>query len=218
MGSGHNRVLILASRSPRRAEILGEAGIEFHVVPTDIDEDDLLSGPGRLADAVQRLAREKARAAAESVPGSFVLGADTIVVLDGHILGKPESPDQAVDMLQRMSGRAHDVISGVAVVGPDGTSHTDFVSTSVLFRELDDGEIVDYVATGSPLDKAGAYGIQDSPFAPVESYDECYLNVVGLPMCATGKLLENTVLKRPGIVVCRGHLGFDAALNPKAVR
>ena len=209
MGSGHDRALILASRSPRRAEILGEAGIEFKVVSTDIDEDRLLSGPGALDDAVQRLALEKARTAAELTPGAFVLGADTIVVLDGHILGKPESPGHAVDMLRRMSGRAHDVISGVAVVGPDGESHTDFVSTLVLLRELEAGEIADYVATGSPLDKAGGYGIQDSSFAPVASYDECYLNVVGLPMCVTSELLENTGLLPPGNIICHGHARPD---------
>ncbi|MCH8230577.1 MAG: septum formation protein Maf [Chloroflexi bacterium] len=209
MGSDHNRALILASRSPRRAEILGEAGIEFKVVSTDIDEDRLLSGPGALDDAVQRLALEKARTAAELTPGAFVLGADTIVVLDGHILGKPESPSHAVDMLQRMSGRAHDVISGVAVVGPDGESHTDFVSTLVRFRRLSDEEISHYVSSGSPLDKAGSYGIQDRSFAPVESYDECYLNVVGLPMCVTNELLENTGLLPPGKIICRGHARPD---------
>ena len=217
MGSDHNRALILASRSPRRAEILGEAGIEFNVVSSDIDEDRLLSAPGALDDAVQRLALEKARTAAELTPGAFVLGADTIVVLDGNILGKPESPSVAVDMLQRMSGRAHDVISGVAVVGPDGESHTDFVSTLVRFRRLSDEEISHYVLSGSPFDKAGGYGIQDRSFAPVESYDECYLNVVGLPMCVTSELLEKSGLNRPGVATCRGHLGFDAAFYPKAV-
>ena len=215
--SGRNGVLILASRSLRRAEILGEAGIEFSVVSADIDEDMLLSGPAPLADAVQLLALEKARSAAGRTVDAFVLGADTIVVLDGHVLGKPRSPRDAVDTLRRVSGRAHDVITGVAVVGPSGESRTDFVSTSVVLRDLEDGEIADYVATGSPLDKAGGYGIQDSSFAPVKSYDECYLNVVGLPMCVTSELLDNTGLLPPGNVVCRGHARFDG-LGTKALR
>lgn len=216
--SDRKRVLILASRSPRRAEILDEAGIEFNVVAVDVDEDSMLTGSAPLTDAVQRLALEKARTAAESIPGEFVLGADTIVVLDGQILGKPGSPDNAVAVLRRLSGRTHDVITGVAVVGPGGESQTDFVSTSVLFRELDDDEITGYVATGSPLDKAGGYGIQDGPFAPVESYDGCYLNVVGLPMCATSELLESMGLVVPGVIACRNHVGFDPAFAAKAAR
>ena len=204
-GPDQNRLLILASRSPRRAAILGEAGIEFRVVTTDIDEDRLLSGPGSLTDAVQRLALEKAKTAAGFEPGAFVLGADTIVVLDGQILGKPGSSGSAVDMLHRLSGRSHEVVTGVAVVGPDGDSHSDFVSTSVFMRVLGDDEIADYVATGSPLDKAGGYGIQDGSFAPVESYDGCDLNVVGLPMCVTSELLEKVGLLPPGEMTCHGH-------------
>ena len=216
-GSNHNRKLILASASPRRAEILGKAGIDFHIVVMDVDEDALLSGTGDLVDALQRLALEKAKAAAEISLGAFVLGADTIVALDGRILGKPESPGHAVEMLHLMSGRAHEVITGVAVVGPDGESQATYVSTSVLLREFDDVEVADYVATGSPLDKAGGYGIQDSSFAPVKSYDDCYLNVVGLPMCVTSELLENTGLLPPGSMVCRGHARF-AAGGTKAPR
>ena len=216
-GSGHNGALVLASASPRRAEILGAAGIEFNIVPTDVDEDALLPGPGSHADAVQRLALEKAKSVAGMAPGSFVLGADTMVVLDGHILGKPDSPGHAVEMLHRMSGRKHDVITGVAVVGPDGESQTVFVSTSVLMRGFEDVEIADYVATGSSLDKAGAYGIQDSSFGPVKSYDGCYLNVVGLPMCATVELLESTGLPMPGDAVCQGH-GRSEAIGMKAPR
>ena len=204
-GSNGIRKLILASASPRRAEILGKAGIDFHIVVTDVDEDALLSGPGDLADVVQGLALEKANTAAEISPGAFVLGADTIVALDGRILGKPESPGHAVEMLHLMSGRAHEVITGVAVVDPDGESQATYVSTSVLLREFDDVEVAGYVATGSPLDKAGGYGIQDSSFAPVKSYDGCYLNVVGLPMCATNDLLENTGLLPTVNVVCQGH-------------
>lgn len=218
-----HKVLILASRSLRRAEILVEEGIDFDTFTADIDEDRYLSGHGVLADAVQQLALEKARLAGADRPGRYVLGADTIVVLDGEVLGKPESSSCAVEMLHRLSGRSHEVITGVAVVNPAGESHTDFASTAVRFRRLSDEEISNYVSSGSPLDKAGGYGIQDRSFAPVESYDECYLNVVGLPMCVTIRLLEKSGLQRSGVATCRGHLGSDGAVTagtsgPEAVK
>jgi len=219
-----NASLILASKSPRRAEILGDAGIEFTVVSTEIDEDVYLLGADSSSEtrdpveAVRRLALVKARAVATLRSGAFVLGADTIVVLDGEILGKPESAGSAVKMLHRLSGRSHRVITGVTVIDPGGKTHTDIASTSVVFRNLEDGEVVDYVATGSPLDKAGGYGIQDSSFAPVESYDECYLNVVGLPMCVTIRLLEMSGFNRFPAAVCRRHINLDPALHPKAIK
>ncbi len=213
-GSIVHRTLILASKSPRRAEILGDAGIEVKIISADIDEESFFSAQESsskrqsISDAVQRLALEKARSVAAFNPDDFVLGADTVVALDGRVFGKPGSPDDAADMLRQLSGRSHDVITGVAVVGPDGEFKTNFVSTSVLFRSLGDDEIADYVASGQPFDKAGGYGIQDSFFAPVSSYDDCYLNVVGLPMCATSELLENTGLI-PGEIACLGHARHD---------
>ncbi|MEE8046974.1 MAG: Maf family protein, partial [Dehalococcoidia bacterium] len=202
----HHR-LILASGSPRRAEILSESGIELDIVPAAVDEDSFFVRTGELSGVVQELALAKAVSIASRRSGEWVLGADTIVVLDGEVLGKPESSDQAVSMLRMLSGRSHVVITGVAIVDPAGKSHTKHVSTSVIFRSLDDAEIAKYVSTGSPLDKAGGYGIQDGSFAPVASYDECYLNVVGLPMCATGELLELTGFVVPGGVACRDHVG-----------
>ena len=219
-----NSSLILASRSPRRAEILGDAGIKFTVTSADIDEKVFLSGAGRSSntrspvEVVQRLAFEKARAVAANRLGAFVLGADTVVVLDDEILGKPGSSGNAVAMLHRLSGRAHEVITGVTVVDPNGTVRTDFASTSVLFRNLERSEVANYVATGSPLDKAGGYGIQDSSFALVESYDDCYLNVMGLPMCVTIRLLEISGFRRFSTAVCKRHLNFDAACGSKAIK
>ena len=201
------RRLILASGSPRRAEILSDAGIVLEISPADIDEDAVLANGGVLMDAVQTLALAKARSIASVRSGEYVLGADTIVVLNGEVLGKPGSVGQAVAMLQQLNGRQHDVITGVAVVNPAGETHTKHVSTSVIFRSLNDDEIANYVSSGSPLDKAGGYGIQDSSFAPVASYDECYLNVVGLPMCATSELLEQSGFPNPGGFACSGHTG-----------
>ena len=224
MATTNNSSLILASGSPRRAEILGDAGIKFTVAPVDIDEEFFLfSADNSLetrdpGEVVRRLALEKARAVAANRSGAFVLGADTVVVLDGEILGKPESSANAVAMLHRLSGRAHEVLTGVAVVEPNGTIRTDFASTSVLFRKLERGEVADYVATGSPLDKAGGYGIQDSSLAPVESYDDCYLNVVGLPMCVTIRLLEKSGFNRFPEVVCGRHINLDPALHSKAIK
>ena len=204
MGSGHS-TLILASGSPRRAQILSEAGINFEVVAADIDEDRIFSRHGRLSDLVQQVALAKAKSIADAKSGTYVIGADTIVVLDDHMLGKPESPRDAIEMLQRLSGRSHVVMTGVAVIGEGGDSHTSYVATSVAFRELGESEIAEYVATGSPMDKAGSYGIQDNSLSPASSYDECYLNVVGLPMCATSELLEKSGVPVPGKISCPGH-------------
>jgi len=202
--------LILASGSPRRSQILGEAGVAIEVIPASVDEDELLAAGGELNDAVQLLALAKAKSVAASRSGHYVLGADTIVVLDGDELGKPESASHATEMLNRLNGRAHIVTTGVAIISPSGESHMKRVSTSVMFRSLDDEAISEYVSSGSPLDKAGGYGIQDRSFAPVASYDECYLNVVGLPMCATSELLKESGFFKADGLSCPGHAcSFD---------
>jgi len=205
LASSETHTLTLASGSPRRAEILSEAGFEFDVAPADIDEDAFLVDAGDFSKAVQELAMAKAESIAVAGAGGYVLGADTIVVLDGVVLGKPESADHAHAMLRRLSGKSHEVITGVAIINPLGEAHTKYVRTSIIFRSLNDDEIAKYVSSGSPLDKAGGYGIQDSSFAPVASYDECYLNVVGLPMCATSELLEQSGFPNPGGIACSGH-------------
>jgi MAF protein len=197
--------LVLASGSPRRLEILSDAGITLAIEPASVDEDDILAKEPDLFSAVQKLALAKAMFVAELSVGEFVLGADTIVVFENEVFGKPKSSTEALSMLNRLSGRRHEVITGVAVVNPAGESQTKFVSTSVVFRNLDDSEISEYVSTGLPLDKAGGYGIQDSSFAPVASYDECYLNVVGLPMCASSDLLEESGFEIGVSLACAGH-------------
>ncbi|MDE0592360.1 MAG: Maf family protein [Dehalococcoidia bacterium] len=204
--SGINgKKIVLASGSPRRAEILSEFGFDLKIMPASVDEDAILGRGPDLVSAVQELALAKASYVAKSNVGEFVLGADTIVVFENEVFGKPESSTEALVMLTRLSGRRHQVITGVAVVNPTGEYQTKFVSTSVVFRNLDDSEISEYVSTGLPLDKAGGYGIQDSSFALVASYDECYLNVVGLPMCASSDLLEESGFEIDVSLVCAGH-------------
>ncbi|MBT5252749.1 MAG: septum formation protein Maf [Chloroflexi bacterium] len=197
--------LVLASGSPRRAEILSESGFDLKIIPASVDEDAILTQGSDLVSAVRALALAKASYVAGSNVGEFVLGADTIVVFENEVFGKPESSEQACEMLNRLSGRQHKVVTGVAIVNPVGQSHTKFVSTSVVFRNLEDDEISKYVSSDLSLDKAGGYGIQDSSFAPVASYDECYLNVVGLPMCATSDLLEKSGFEIGESLVCTGH-------------
>jgi MAF protein len=134
------------------------------------------------------LARAKAAAVAERLPDAVVLGADTVVILDGDVLGKPRDPDEAMSMLRRLNGRRHEVVTGVALAGAAGESH-DLETTRVTFRRYSVAEMKSYVAGGSPMDKAGAYGIQDAELAPARRIEGCYLNVVGLPMCAVRRML-----------------------------
>lgn len=203
----HDAPLVLASTSPRRAEILKSAGFSFEAVPSRIDETSVLTSLDAGAAAVV-LAEGKARSVAARRPGAVVIGADTLVVLDGKILGKPTGAAEAVYMLQSLRSREHMVVTGVAVCWPGGLA-SGAEKTLVQFRRYSNEEIAAYVATGSPLDKAGAYGIQDQPFSPARRYDGCYLSVVGLPLCLTAKLLRSA-----GVpddldvgVACPGHSG-----------
>jgi septum formation protein len=171
-------MLVLASKSPRRAEILKSAGIPFRVRISDVPEHHLPDETPRAL--VERLAVEKARAFPAS-SGEIVLGADTVVVVDSHILGKPINPEDASRMLRLLSGRAHQVITGICL----HTAQRDIVDSSVtkvFFSNLSDQEIADYVASGEPMDKAGAYGIQGLASKFVERIEGCYFNVVGLPV------------------------------------
>ena len=180
--------LVLASGSPRRRDILTTLGLQFDVRRPDVDET---LRPGEKADsAARRLAEEKATAV-EADPDELVIAADTIVVLDGELLGKPSGPEEAAVMLGRLAGRCHDVITGLAVrLGADTRSVT--ARTSVRFRSLDPAEIAAYVATGEPLDKAGAYGIQGYGSALVERIEGDFFNVMGLPVPALLALLHAT--------------------------
>ena len=152
-----------------------------------------------------RVAKNKATAVYRRAAESVVIGADTVVIVDGELLGKPASPAAARRMLSRLCGRQHRVITGVCVVSASAVS-TGFETTEVSFRSYASLEVDEYLATGLPLDRAGAYGIQDVPFSPVESFEGCYLNVVGLPMCVAGGLLKDFGIEPAnGRVECAGH-------------
>ncbi|MBI2913191.1 MAG: septum formation protein Maf [Chloroflexi bacterium] len=180
-------VLVLASASPRRRDLLARLGVPFEVVPLDIDECLAGARPERLA---RRLAAAKARAAAAVRPGATVLAADTIVAHHSILFGKPEGPDDARATLEFLSGRSHRVITAVAVLPPGRIRPlVDHAVTGISMRRYDDAEIGASIARGDPFDKAGAYAIQDEILRPVESYDGCYCNVVGLPMWSTVRLL-----------------------------
>jgi septum formation protein len=180
--------VILASASPRRNELLRRLLPEFEVMPSDVDEalDD-----GPLAEAVVGLALRKARAVAARVGAGVVLGADTIVVIDGVALGKPAGPGEAHAMLVRLRGRPHEVMTGLAVVdASSGRGASAITMSRVLMAAYTDATIEAYVASGSPLDKAGAYAIQDLRGALVDGIVGSYTNVVGLPVEATRRLLK----------------------------
>ena len=192
-------MLVLASASPRRRELLTQAGFSFEVRPAHIPEDPK-EGEDPIA-YVTRLAREKAEvvyrelAANEAASDDLVvLGADTTVTLDNHILGKPEDAADAVRMLRMLSGRSHHVITGVAVVSAGGAEIAAEV-TAVRFLTLTDDEIDAYVTTGEPMDKAGAYAIQGLAARWIPRVEGCYFNVVGLPLALVSTLLEGTQAK-----------------------
>jgi nucleoside triphosphate pyrophosphatase len=180
--------LILASSSPRRQELLREAGIAIEVHPAHIAEEPK---PGEAPlDYALRLAQEKAMAVAASFPGRFVLGADTIVVVGDQLLEKPRDREDAVRMLRLLSGRGHQVTTAVSLVTPDGRSITNSCTTQVFFRELGEKEIQQYVSTGEPMDKAGAYAIQGGASRWSSRMEGDYSNVVGLPVPLVTEMLR----------------------------
>jgi septum formation protein len=181
-------MLVLGSASPRRAELLRELGVEFGVCPSGVPE---VPAPGeRSLDFARRAARQKGRAVSDLRPGDWVLAADTVVAVDGEILGKPVDAADAQRMLNRLSGRCHQVITAVALVKPGGDVCGELaVSSDVHFRSLSAGEIREYVATGEPFDKAGGYGIQGGASRFVERVEGSYSNVVGLPVDEVRELL-----------------------------
>ncbi len=189
-------MLALASASPRRQELLRNAGISFTVHPTHIPE---LRRPGESPrDCAERLAREKALAALREQPGKLVLGADTIVVVGGEILGKPRDETDALHMLRLLSGRTHQVTTGVCLAGlrtgnqklETGFEDTRSETTLVTMIPLSDEEIYSYIATGQPMDKAGAYAIQGIASRWIPRIDGDYFNVVGLPVALVFRMLR----------------------------
>lgn len=180
--------LVLASSSPRRRELLAQIGVAFRVQVAAVDETPLAGEPPQAY--VARLALEKARAVARQQPQAVVLGADTTVVLEGSILAKPLDDAEARQMLQRLSGRSHEVLTAVALV-QDHREQVQVVRTAVTFCPLTPAQIAAYVATGEPADKAGAYGIQGLGAVLVASLHGSYSNVVGLPLTETAAMLSD---------------------------
>jgi nucleoside triphosphate pyrophosphatase len=187
-------MLILASASPRRQELLRNAGLDFLVQPANVPEEIL---SGELAEAcVQRLARSKARAVFDQRPAHQaeyrVLGADTIVVVGSEILGKPADGNDAARMLRLLSGREHQVITGVCLLTPGNPlkDNVRYETTQVTVSQLTDAEVADYVTSGEPMDKAGAYAIQGRASRWIPRIEGCYFNVVGLPIALVYRMLN----------------------------
>ncbi len=181
--------LILASASPRRKELLGRLGVRFDVRPVDIAEDAGPSGDPQIVAG--RLARAKAEAARLAGEGALILAADTVVAFRGRIFGKPGDAGEAREMLRTLRGRRHEVVSALVVAPPGGRSLiTRRPLTQVTMREYGDDEIEASIVRGYPLDKAGAYGIQDELLRPVERYEGCYCNVIGLSLWAAIEALR----------------------------
>lgn len=173
--------IILASASPRRASLLKQICVDFQVIPSCVDEAaDPHCQPQEI---VLKLAEMKAESVSKNYPRAIVLGADTVVACEGRVLGKPRGQEEAAKMLKFLSGRVHEVVSGVVLqrLIPE-LVRGEAVTTRVKFRNLTEEEIAGYVATGEPLDKAGAYGIQGLGALLVEKIEGCYFNVVGLPL------------------------------------
>jgi septum formation protein len=211
--------LILASESPRRKRLLESAGVQFLVEPSRIDEPIEHDGSGEEAGTEPAVQREDSRISPGKSPAeiaercaclkantistlhrdSWILGADTIVVCDGHIFGKPSERAHAVRMLQALSGRLHEVITGMCLIRPGGKlSMSGSVTTLVRFKDLSIRETEAYVRTAEPMDKAGAYGIQGIGAFLVRSLEGSYTNVVGLPLCQTIEWLMNENIIEPG--------------------
>lgn len=195
--------LVLASGSPRRKELLALFGLPFVVHPADVEELNHAGEDG--AAMVVRLAQAKAQKAYISGAQGLIVAADTAVCLEGEVLGKPRDAAHAVAILRRLRGRAHLVFSGVTLLHtPSGRMHTELVCSTVWMRDYSDAEIAAYVASGDPLDKAGAYAIQYADFAPVARIEGCYANVMGLPLCHLYLMLREfgVTLNRTPVSAC----------------
>jgi septum formation protein len=193
-----NPRLVLASQSPRRIDLLHQLGLRFEVIPGQTIEN--MDQPGDPAKLVRKLAQDKADEVAtrliEVGSESVVLGADTIVVLDGDVLGKPKSREDVLKTLRRLSGKAHEVYTGVALILlPKKEVVLDHQITKVYFRELREAEMKAYAALDEPMDKAGSYALQGVASAFVERVEGCYTNVIGLPIPLTVSMLRNAGMR-----------------------
>jgi MAF protein len=217
------RRLMLASGSPRRRDLLEAVGLKVQVHPVSIDESRQPSETP--LELVSRLAHQKALAASEQVSGPHpILAADTIVVDGDEVLGKPGDSDQARDMLQQLRQREHKVHTAVTIMDPvSGAQYSSVCTTRVPMRNYNQAEIEDYIHSGSPLDKAGAYGIQDREFNPVDldQLNGCFANVMGLPLCHVAEGLcrlgwPMTITQ--AVAWCRHATGFDCPEIPEGMR
>ncbi len=215
MPSGSPVRIVLASKSPRRRDFFRRLGLDF--VADASDADEAISGALMPAEAVRSLSRRKARAVAARHPGAMVVGADTIVVLDGEILGKPANRDEAVAMLLRLRGRPHQVLSAVTLILPSGAEITECAESRVVMRDYSDAEIQAYVDSGDPMDKAGAYAIQNHAFHPVAQIEGCFANVMGLPLCHLARAFwqAGAPLDADVPALCRAETGYPCAVYPQ---
>ncbi len=209
--------LILASASPRRHQLLALGGWEFAVQVADVDETPRAGeDPGQY---VLRLAEAKARAVAErGAVGAAVIAADTTVVADGEILGKPVDAAEAEGMLRQLRGRVHQVLTGVAVLRlADGRLETELAVTDVPMREYSEAEMAAYIASGDPFDKAGGYAIQHAGFNPAPDIAGCYANVVGLPLCHLTRALARLGIaeRQPVPPACQQTLAYTCSVYPE---
>ncbi len=195
---------VLASQSPRRQELLSAAGFHFRIESADVDETPRQGEPADVY--VARLAEAKARAVLARQPQALVLGADTTVVVDGDILAKPDDAADATRMVRRLAGRAHEVLTGVALVSATW-SRVAVAATTVWFAPMSAAEIEAYVATGEPMDKAGAYGIQGRAARYVTRIEGSYSNVVGLPVALVHDLLAEYPDRAPEVPAPGGQVG-----------
>ncbi|MGE5405566.1 MAG: Maf family protein [Candidatus Saccharibacteria bacterium] len=181
--------LVLASGSPRRRQLLESLGLNFDIIPPPAEE--ITQNWNTPQDYAEQLSQYKARQIAEKVTDAVVLAADTIVVKNHEIMGKPQNPQEAQDMLQALSGAPHTVVTGICIIDvSSGCELLDSESTTVYFKKLSDEKISRYIETGEPFDKAGAYGIQGHGALLVEKVEGCFYNVVGLPMAKLESMLE----------------------------
>jgi septum formation protein len=213
-----NPALVLASNSPRRRELLALGGWTFSVRPADVDESQL---PGESPGTyVLRLAESKANACALSAqPGEVIVAADTTVAIDGNLLGKPRDAADAAEKLRLLRGRRHQVHTGIGVK-KGNILLTDLCTTNVPMRSYSEDEIAAYVATGDPLDKAGAYAIQHADFHPVESLSGCFASVMGLPLCHLLRLLRRVDVHPAADVPggCQASLDYQCPISAAVLR
>ena len=209
--------LVLASNSPRRRELLLLGGWEYDTRPAHVEETPRQGEEP--AAYVQRLAEEKARACAMSAgKGDIILAADTTVVVDGDILGKPQDAAEAAAMLRRLRGRTHQVYTGIAVHNMQtGAFYPDLCVTDVPMRDYSEEELLAYAGSGDPLDKAGGYAIQDPVFHPVDSLQGCHASVMGLPLCHLGRSLEKAGLspRKDVAAACQAALQYECPIHAR---